>query len=101
MTFKATPNAPLSGNGTSLFYCFMYRKNPEDLHDAHLSLTKNGARRSPGPAGDTRMVRSAGRGYFSMAALNQLVRLVGCEMPVPTTTAQAPSSMTSLASAGV
>lgn len=38
---------------------------------------------------------------YSMAALNQLVSEVGCVMPVPTTTAQAPASMAVLASAGV
>lgn len=38
---------------------------------------------------------------YSIAARNQLVSEVGCVMPVPTTTAQAPASMAVLASAGV
>lgn len=38
---------------------------------------------------------------YSIAALNQLVSEVGCVMPVPTTTAQAPASMAVRASAGV
>lgn len=41
------------------------------------------------------------RPYASSAALNQLVRLVGCVMAVPTTTAQAPASMAARPSAGV
>lgn len=38
---------------------------------------------------------------YSIAAANHLVSEVGCVMPVPTTTAQAPASMAVLASAGV
>ena len=39
--------------------------------------------------------------YASMAALNQLVMLVGCVIAVPETTAHAPASMAARASAGV
>ena len=50
---------------------------------------------------DERRLKYERSSRYSSAALNQLVRLVGCVMAVPTTTAQAPASIAARASAGV
>ena len=81
-------------------HCAAYR--PADarrLEGAHHKAHNKGAAGEKNPR--PQAMQTVTSPYSSIAALNHLVREVGCVMPVPTTTAQAPASMAVLPSAGV
>lgn len=77
--------------------------NPAAGSDARMARRTGAPTKEAGPDESGTRVSSGRWGAlpYSIAARNQLVSEVGCVMPVPTTTAQAPASMAVLASAGV